>query len=74
MTATSNPNFGAETEGLEVAAAYSGSIKGRTIVITGVNQGGIGFSTAEAFVRLTSSSRHEVVLTVWTSLLSLQPS
>ncbi|KAK5045353.1 hypothetical protein LTR84_009216 [Exophiala bonariae] len=49
MTATTNPNFGGETEGLEVAAAYADSIKGKTILITGVNQGGIGYSTAESF-------------------------
>lgn len=51
MTATTSSKFNGETESLEVAAAYADSIRGNTLLITGVNQGGIGFSTAEAFVR-----------------------
>lgn len=50
MTATTNSEFNGATEGLDVAAAYPDSIRGNTVLITGVNQGGIGFSTAEAFV------------------------
>lgn len=50
MTATTNSTFNGATESLDVAAAYADSIRGNTVVITGVNQGGIGFSTAEAFV------------------------
>ncbi|KAJ9608955.1 hypothetical protein H2200_006726 [Cladophialophora chaetospira] len=42
-------DFGAETEGLAVAAAFPSSIKGRTILVTGVNRKGIGYSTAESF-------------------------
>jgi NAD(P)-dependent dehydrogenase (short-subunit alcohol dehydrogenase family) len=45
---TSN-NFSAETEGLAVAAAYADAIKGRTILITGINRKGIGYATAESF-------------------------
>ena len=41
--------FGFDTEGLAVAAAFSSAIKGRTILITGVNRKGIGYSTAESF-------------------------
>lgn len=48
--ATSNPQFDDKTEGLEVAAAFPQRIQGKTIIVTGVNQGGIGFATAEAFV------------------------
>lgn len=42
-------DFGFETEGLAVAAAFPSSIKGRTVLITGVNRKGIGYSTAESF-------------------------
>ncbi|ETI28505.1 hypothetical protein G647_00954 [Cladophialophora carrionii CBS 160.54] len=42
-------DFGFETEGLAVAAAFPSSIKDRTILITGVNRKGIGFTTAESF-------------------------
>lgn len=54
MTGTTKPQFNGETEGLEVAAAFADSIRGKTVLITGVNQGGIGFTTAEAFVTLVS--------------------
>ncbi|RMZ80815.1 hypothetical protein DV737_g2808, partial [Chaetothyriales sp. CBS 132003] len=46
---TTNAEFDKTTEATAVAAAYSGSIKGRTILITGVNKAGIGYGTAEAF-------------------------
>ncbi|EXJ64563.1 hypothetical protein A1O7_00899 [Cladophialophora yegresii CBS 114405] len=42
-------DFGFETEGLAVAAAFPSSIKDRTILITGVNRKGIGYTTAESF-------------------------
>lgn len=51
MTATTNPKFNDATEATEVAAAFPKAIKGKTILITGVNKSGIGYSTAEAFVR-----------------------
>ena len=54
MTATTNADFDATTEANEVAAAFPEAIKGKTILITGVNVAGIGFSTAEALVRLHS--------------------
>ena len=50
MTTTTYPDFNAKTEALDVASAFAGQIKGRTILITGVNVKGIGFATAEAFV------------------------
>jgi hypothetical protein len=50
MAATSHPEFNEQTEGLEVSKAYAEGVRGKTVVITGVNRGGIGFSTAEAFV------------------------
>ncbi|KAJ9145360.1 putative Short-chain dehydrogenase [Pleurostoma richardsiae] len=49
MTATSHPEFNAQTEALEVAKAFPDAIRGKTVVVTGVNRGGIGFTTAEAF-------------------------
>jgi hypothetical protein len=52
MTATSHPEFNAQTEALEVAKAFPDAIRGKTVVVTGVNRGGIGFTTAEAFVNI----------------------
>ncbi|KIW41255.1 uncharacterized protein PV06_06828 [Exophiala oligosperma] len=48
MTATTNTEFNQNTEALSVAAAFPESIKGRTILITGANKLGIGYTTAEA--------------------------
>lgn len=50
MTATSHPDFNDQTEGLEVAKAFAEAIRGKAVVMTGVNRGGIGFTTSEAFV------------------------
>lgn len=49
MTSTTNSDFDKSTEATQVAAAFPQSIKGRTILITGVNKQGIGFATAVAF-------------------------
>jgi NAD(P)-dependent dehydrogenase (short-subunit alcohol dehydrogenase family) len=46
--ATTFPDFGDETDALDVARAFGGSIAGRYIVVTGVNLLGIGYSTAAA--------------------------
>jgi NAD(P)-dependent dehydrogenase (short-subunit alcohol dehydrogenase family) len=48
MTATTHSEFGALTDAIDIAAAFPDSVKGKTILITGVNKLGIGFSTAEA--------------------------
>ena len=50
MVITTHPEFNANTEGLEVAKAFPESIRGKTVLVTGVNRGGIGFTTAQAFV------------------------
>ena len=50
MAATTHPEFGAATEALEVAKAFASSIQGKTVLITGVNKGGIGYSTSYAIV------------------------
>jgi hypothetical protein len=68
MTGTTKSLFNGETEGLEVAAAFADAIRGKTVLITGVNHGGIGFTTAEAFVTLVSFVRNEPKLTTWTVL------
>ncbi|KAI0011814.1 putative short-chain dehydrogenase [Xylariaceae sp. FL0662B] len=49
MAATTHSEFNANTEALEVAKAFSDGIHGKTVLVTGVNRGGIGFSTAQAF-------------------------
>lgn len=60
MTSTTFADFGAKTEASTVAKAFSASIKGRTILITGVNKLGIGYGTAQA---LASQSPHCLILT-----------
>ena len=49
MTTTTHADYDATTPAADVAAAFPKNIEGRTILITGVNRNGIGFSTAEAF-------------------------
>ncbi|OBT54550.1 hypothetical protein VE04_05714, partial [Pseudogymnoascus sp. 24MN13] len=46
---TTHPEFNDQSSALEVAKAFASGITGKTIIITGVNKNGIGFSTAEAF-------------------------
>ena len=48
--AATHQEFNEKTEGIEVAKAFSERVRGKTILITGVNLKGIGFTTAEAFV------------------------
>jgi hypothetical protein len=50
MASTTYPEFNAQTENLEVAKAFASEITGKTIIVTGVNKGGIGFTTAQGFV------------------------
>ena len=49
MTATSHPEYNDKTEALDVAQAFPEAIRGKSVIITGVNRGGIGFATATAF-------------------------
>lgn len=51
MTSVTYPEFHADTESLEVAKAFGGSIRGKSIIVTGVNRSGIGYTTALALVR-----------------------
>jgi hypothetical protein len=50
MTATTHSEFNDKTEALEVAKAFADSIRGKTVLVVGVNRQGLGFTTAEAFV------------------------
>jgi hypothetical protein len=52
MPSTTYSEFESHTEAVVVAKAFSDGIRGKAILITGVNRGGIGFSTAHAFVSL----------------------
>ncbi len=50
MSTTTYAEFNGKTEAVEVAKAFAEVIRGKNILVTGVNRGGIGFTTAEAFV------------------------
>ncbi|KAJ5737746.1 uncharacterized protein N7483_002871 [Penicillium malachiteum] len=59
MAATTYADFNATTEGLDVAKTFSDKVHGNTILITGVNIAGIGFSTAQAFA--SQSPAHLII-------------
>jgi hypothetical protein len=50
MNRATHSKYGEKTEALEVAAAFPSAIRGKTILVTGINRSGIGFTTVEAFV------------------------
>lgn len=54
MAATTHSEFNANTEGLEVVKAFASQIRGKSVIVTGVNRGGIGFATAQALVSTTN--------------------
>ena len=58
MATTTYSKFNEETEALVVAEVFASGIRGKTIIVTGVNRGGIGFSTAQAFVSCHTSLKH----------------
>jgi hypothetical protein len=58
MLATTHPEFDANTEALLVAQTFSSSIVGKTVLVTGVSPGGIGFTTAQAFVSDVQTKRY----------------
>jgi len=60
MSSTTHPDFNAETEASTVAAAFPDSIKGRTILVTGVNKTGLGYATVSAFA---SQSPRLIIIT-----------
>src|SRR5690242_1858298 len=55
MPSTTHPEFGHDTEGLEVAKAFADQIRGKTILVTGANSSGIAYTTLEAFVSINPS-------------------
>ena len=50
LATTTHPEFNDATEATEVAAAFPDSVRGKTIIITGVNMKGVGFAMAEGLV------------------------
>lgn len=60
MANTTRPDFGANTEATEVVKEFASQIQGQTVIVTGVNLHGIGFSTSQAIVRTapTATSFH----------------
>lgn len=56
MTATTQHDFDKNTEAFTVSAAFPKAIKGRTVLITGVNKLGIGFATVQAFAQQAPST------------------
>jgi hypothetical protein len=62
MASTSRADFHANTEALEVAKEYASAIKGKTVLVTGVNLSGIGFTTAQAIVRELNPTLHVMYL------------
>jgi hypothetical protein len=64
MTATTYSNFNEKTESLEVAEKLADQILGKTILVTGVNLGGIGFTTAKAFVLIINTLPLQLQLTI----------
>lgn len=59
MATTTHSDFNAKTEALEVAAAFPAAVKGKNILVTGVNKGGIGYTTAQAFA--SQSPAHLII-------------
>ncbi|KAF4448618.1 hypothetical protein F53441_7994 [Fusarium austroafricanum] len=59
MASTTRSDFGANTEGVEVAKAFADGVRGKTILITGVNRDGLGFSAAHALS--TQSPAHLIL-------------
>lgn len=66
MASTTHSEFGHDTEAVDVAKAFADGIRGKTVLITGVNHDGIGFSTAHAFVSVLNSNLYQ-------NLTSLSP-
>ncbi|KAI0975727.1 putative short-chain dehydrogenase [Xylaria arbuscula] len=55
MPATTHPEFNSNTESLDVAKAFSDGIRGKTVLVTGGNPDGIGFTTCQAFASQSPS-------------------
>ncbi|KAI1423861.1 putative short-chain dehydrogenase [Xylaria sp. FL1777] len=55
MPATTHPEFDNKTEGLEVTKAFSESVHGKTVLVTGGNPDGLGFTTCQALASQSPS-------------------
>ena len=64
MATTTYTKFNEDTEALEVAEAFASGIRGKTIIVTGVNRGGIGFSTAQAFVSYHTNASYTLPILI----------
>jgi NAD(P)-dependent dehydrogenase (short-subunit alcohol dehydrogenase family) len=77
MTSTTVADFGAKTEASAVASTFLASIKGRTILITGVNKLGVGYAIVQALAphsprRIIISGRSQAKLQECLDSLRLQ--
>ncbi|KAI1178860.1 putative short-chain dehydrogenase [Nemania sp. FL0916] len=59
MPSTTHPEFNANTEALEVAKSFQDGIRGKTVLVTGGNTDGIGFTTCQAFA--SQSPAHIII-------------
>lgn len=50
MASVTHAEFGANTEGVEVVKAFADAVRGKTILVTGANLNGLGFSAIRALV------------------------
>ena len=60
MASTSRSDFNDQTEALDVAKTFVEGIRGKTVIVTGANRDGIGFTTAEAFVSACQTLLHSL--------------
>lgn len=51
---TTHPEFDGKTDAIDVAKAFPRSIQGKTILVTGANKSGLGFTALQAFVGFPS--------------------
>ncbi len=61
MPSTTHPEFNDKTEAREAAKAFADQVHGKTILVTGVNRTGLGYATADAFVRIRRVPRRHAV-------------
>lgn len=68
MASTTHPEFDGKTEGVDVTKAFDEQVRGKTVIVTGVNRSGIGFATAQALVSATLLSRSAAGINRYTGL------
>lgn len=62
MASVTHSEFGADTEGVEVVKAFASNVRGKTVLVTGGNRNGLGYSAAQAIVSLTTLLRYDLQL------------